>query len=85
MSCHFGNSHKARKTQEMTLINEEDKMQIAKHDLQNYKDIGTKGVEINGKPYIVASNVTKALGYKRPNDTISQHCKYITQRYIPHP
>ena len=37
----------------MTLINEEDKMQIAKHDLQNYKDIGTKGVVIEGKPYIV--------------------------------
>ena len=30
---------------------------------------------INGKPYFCASDVAKALGYKRPNDAVSQHCR----------
>ena len=44
-----------------------------------------RGVEIEGKPYVVASDVAKALGYKRPNDAISQHCKYTVKHRIPHP
>ena len=28
-------------------------------------------LEIDGKPYFVASDIAKALGYKRPNDAIS--------------
>lgn len=44
-----------------------------------------RGVEIEGKPYVVASDVAKALGYKRPNDAISQHCKYTVKYRIPHP
>ena len=30
---------------------------------------------IDGKPYFCASDVAKALGYKRPNDAVSQHCR----------
>ena len=44
-----------------------------------------RGIEIDGKPYVVASDVAKALGYKRPNDAISQHCKYTVKHRIPHP
>lgn len=44
-----------------------------------------RGIEVNGKPYVVASDVAKALGYKRPNDAISQHCKYTVKHRIPHP
>lgn len=31
--------------------------------------------EINGKPYFVANDVAIALGYKRPADAVTQHCK----------
>lgn len=31
--------------------------------------------EIDGKPYFVASDVAKALGYAKPNNAISTHCR----------
>ena len=31
--------------------------------------------EINGKPYFVANDVAKALGYNYPKDAISRHCR----------
>ena len=39
-------------------------------------------VEVNGKPYFVASDVARALGYKRPNDAVSAHCKGTLKRRI---
>lgn len=42
-------------------------------------------LEIDGKPYFVASDIAKALGYKRPNDAISAHCRYTAKHSIPHP
>ncbi len=42
-------------------------------------------VEIDGKPYFVASDVAKALGYIRPNDAVSVHCRYTAKHSIPHP
>lgn len=39
-------------------------------------------VTINEKPYFCGSDVAKALGYKRPNDAISQHCRYTVKRSI---
>ena len=32
-------------------------------------------IEIESKPYFVANDVAKALGYKRPADAITTHCK----------
>ena len=32
-------------------------------------------VEIEGKPYFVANDVAKALGYSRPADAVTAHCK----------
>lgn len=32
-------------------------------------------VEVNGKPYFVANDVAKALGYSVPKDAVTRHCK----------
>lgn len=42
-------------------------------------------VDIDGKPYFVASDVAKALGYVKPNDAVSAHCRYTVKHSIPHP
>ena len=42
-------------------------------------------VIIEDKPYFVASDVAKALGYARPNDAINQHCRWAVKHRIPHP
>lgn len=35
-------------------------------------------VDIEGKPYFVASDVAKCLGYVKPNNAVSSHCKHAT-------
>ncbi len=35
--------------------------------------------------YFVATDIAKALGYKKPNDAINRHCRYTTKHSIPHP
>ena len=42
-------------------------------------------VEMDGKPYFVASDVAKALGYTNTSKAINDHCRWVTKRYIPHP
>lgn len=42
-------------------------------------------VEVEGKPYFVASDIAKALGYKRPSDAVSAHCRYTVKHSISHP
>lgn len=42
-------------------------------------------VEVKGKIYFVASDVAKALGYARPADAVTQHCRYTVKHSIPHP
>lgn len=40
-------------------------------------------VDINGKPYFVANDIAKALGYKRPADAVTAHCKgSVNRRYL---
>lgn len=34
-----------------------------------------RSVEINDKPYFVANDIARALGYKRPADAVTMHCK----------
>lgn len=42
----------------------------------NNKEFGQiRTIELEGKPYFMASDVAKALGYIRPNDAINQHCR----------
>lgn len=40
-------------------------------------------VEIDNKPYFMASDVARALGYSRPNDAISAHCRATVKHSIP--
>ena len=37
-------------------------------------------IDIEGKPYFMASDVAKALGYANPNKAINDHCRAITKR-----
>lgn len=39
-------------------------------------------VEIDGEIWFVASDVAKTLGYVRPNDAVSQHCRYTAKHRI---
>lgn len=39
--------------------------------------------EIDGKPYFCGSDVAKALGYLRPNDAISAHCRATVKHSTP--
>lgn len=46
-----------------------------------FGDIRT--VEIDGKPYFVANDIAKSLGYKRPADAVTAHCKgSVKHRYL---
>lgn len=50
------------------------------------KDFGkVRTVDIDNKIYFCGSEVAKALGYARPNDSISAHCRYTVKHSIPHP
>lgn len=40
-------------------------------------------IEINGKPYFVATDVASALGYSNPRKAIIDHCKGVTKRDTP--
>ena len=42
-------------------------------------------VEKDGNIWFVASDVARALGYSRPADAVSQHCRYTAKHSIPHP
>ena len=42
-------------------------------------------VEVEGKTMFVASDVAKMLGYAKPANAISKHCRYALKRGIPHP
>lgn len=37
------------------------------------------------KVLFCGSDVAKALGYSRPNDALSAHCRYTVKRRTPHP
>ena len=50
------------------------------------KEFGkVRTVEENGKVMFVASDVAKALGYSRPADAVSAHCRCTVKHSIPHP
>ena len=52
----------------------------------NNKEFGQiRTVEVEGKIYFVASDVARDLGYARPADAVSQHCRYTVKHSIPHP
>lgn len=50
----------------------------------NNEEFGNvRTIEIDGKPYFCGSDVASALGYKRPNDAISAHCRATVKYSIP--
>lgn len=50
----------------------------------NNPDFGeVRTLEENGKVLFCASDVAKALGYARPNDAVSQHCRATVKRSSP--
>ena len=50
----------------------------------NSEEFGeVRTVEIDRKPYFVANDVARALGYKRPADAVTAHCKgSVKHRYL---
>lgn len=42
-------------------------------------------VVIEGQPWFVGSDIAKALGYAKPQNAITTHCKHALKRGIPHP
>ncbi|EGT5272115.1 toxin Bro [Clostridioides difficile] len=58
------------------------------NNLQIFKnnDFGEiRTVEIDGKPYFVATDIARCLGYKDTTNAIKQHCKWVVKHHIPHP
>lgn len=51
----------------------------------NEMGIKVRSMLIEDKPYFIASDIAKALGYKNTSLTISKHCRSISKQYIPHP
>ncbi|MCC0647986.1 phage antirepressor KilAC domain-containing protein [Clostridioides sp. ZZV15-6598] len=41
--------------------------------------------EVDGKPYFVATDIAKCLGYINTSKAINDHCRWVTKSYIPHP
>lgn len=56
------------------------------NELQIFKNSefgSVRTVDIDGKIYFVANDVAKALGYKRPADAVTAHCKgSVKHRYL---
>lgn len=42
-------------------------------------------IELNNKPYFVAIDIAKSLGYKDTTNAIKQHCRWVVKHHIPHP
>lgn len=52
--------------------------------IQNNDEFGNvRFVEVNGKPYAVASDVARILGYKNISRDIQRHCKNIRKVIVP--
>lgn len=58
------------------------------NDLQVFQnsEFGELGVlDISGKPYFPATACAKILGYTKPHNAITQHCRYPLKQGVPHP
>lgn len=50
------------------------------------KEFGSiRTIEENGKVIFCGADVATALGYSKPNNAISAHCRYALKRGTPHP
>lgn len=59
------------------------------NDLQifNNSEFGTVRTleDNNGAVLFAATDVAKALGYAKPQDAVTKHCRYSVKRGVPHP
>lgn len=56
------------------------------NDLQIFKNEefgGVRTIEIESKPYFMASDIAKALGYTNPQKAIRDHCKGVNESFYP--
>ena len=59
----------------------ENNLQIFKND-----DFGQlRTIDDDGKIMFFATDVAKMLGYAKPQDAVSRHCRYSVKRGVPHP
>lgn len=50
------------------------------------KDFGkVRTIVIDDKPYFSAKDVATALGYSKPRNAVSMHCRYVLKWGVPHP
>ena len=51
-----------------------------------HEEFGEIGLlELDGKTYFPATKAAEALGYAKPHDAISRHCRYSVKHRVPHP
>ena len=51
-----------------------------------HEEFGKIGVyEVNGMPHFPATKIAEVLGYTKPHDAISRHCRYSVKHGVPHP
>ena len=44
-----------------------------------------RAVQEGDKTLFCGSDIAKALGYSRPSDAVSTHCRYTAKYSVPHP
>ena len=59
----------------------ENNLQIFEND--NFGQLWT--IDDDGKIMFFATDVAKMLGYAKPQDAVSRHCRYSVKRGVPHP
>lgn len=61
-------------------------MQLNQLQIFNSPEFGqVRMLEISNKPYFVASDIAKALGYRNIQDAILRHCRWVVKHDVPHP
>ena len=71
------------KTQNQTAVNGQNPNATSVQVFNNTKFGEIRVVEIEGKTYFVGNDVAKSLGYLRPKDAISAHCKGAAFHRLP--
>ena len=59
-----------------------------KNSIQQFQneEFGSIGILMVGdKPYFPATECAEKLGYTKPHNAISRHCRYSLKRGVPHP
>jgi len=68
--------------------NNKKKVDPIMNELQvfNHPDFGEiSAIELDGKVYFPATKSAKTLGYRDAKSAISQHCRWVVKRPLPHP